>query len=99
MGHGARDLVSALLVDTVRLSPLAIPETWPESKANGRATSPGRFYSSLILKLVLAHVLRGYDCELLDNGKPQTFMWRTAVLPRTDLMMLMKPRGKEDLMV
>ena len=64
--------------------------------ANGQAASPGRFYSSLVIKLVLAHVLRGYECELHDYEKPQTFMWRSSILPRSDLTILLKPRSKGD---
>lgn len=43
------------------------------------AAIPGRFCSSLVMKLVLAHMLRGSECEWPDPQKLQTFIWRTTI--------------------
>ena len=57
--------------------------------------SPGRFYSSIALKLMLAHVLLNYDCHLADKAALRTFSWRSAIIPRSSTMLLMRPRKAE----
>ena len=56
--------------------------------------SPGRFYSSFVIKLMLQHMLRHYEFELLEERKPNNFTWRSAVMPRTDLMVMLTRREK-----
>lgn len=67
------------------------------SRAHGyHAASPGRFFSSLIIKLVLVHMLRGYECELRDPEKPRTYMWRTTMAPNKNLTMTLRSKEKKE---
>ncbi|KAI4087316.1 MAG: hypothetical protein L6R37_008332 [Teloschistes peruensis] len=59
---------------------------------SGNVICPGRFYTSLIIKFVLAHVLRNYDLEMADPLKPRSFGWRASIVPRADITVILKPR-------
>jgi hypothetical protein len=49
-------------------------------EANGD-DSPGRFYASAVMKVILGQVLMNYDCELADATKPRWWTWRSSMLP------------------
>lgn len=54
--------------------------------------SPGRFYASAALKLVVALLVRNYDCELEPfDGEPYT-EWRTSLIPKSGLTLRVKQR-------
>lgn len=59
------------------MGPKLMPERWK--------FSPGRYYASYALKLILAHILMRYDFELMDvsNAGTQSFSWRSAMVPRS----------------
>ncbi|KAM7213478.1 cytochrome P450 [Rhypophila decipiens] len=54
----------------------------------GRETCPGRWYASLVMKLLLVHVLENYECKMAEPKEtrsrwswPRYFFWRTGVVP------------------
>ena len=57
--------------------------------------SPGRYYASLITKLVLAHFLLNYDFELRDPKRSLSMAWRSTVVPRSDTILLVRDRKNE----
>ena len=63
----------------------------------GLLSSPGRFYASAVIKMIMSHMLRGYECRLRDPEKPLTFMWRSAVVPKMSLMIQLTPRGEVEM--
>lgn len=48
--------------------------------------SPGRFYASLTLKLILAHILSSYVCELPDERAVRARSWRSSIVPRSSTL-------------
>ena len=60
------------------------------------ARNPGRFYASLITKLVLMHFLLHYDFELHDKRARLSRTWRTSIVPCSSTRLLMRPRKKSD---
>ncbi|KAI0114415.1 cytochrome P450 [Nemania sp. FL0031] len=61
----------------------------------GGIVCPGRFYSAIATKLIVAHVLKNFDCELLHQYKRKSTIWRSYVLPREDVLIRFSPRKKE----
>lgn len=57
--------------------------------------SPGRFYVSIATKLIIAHVLKNFDCSLLDQNRKNFFTWRSYVLPKEDVLVKFSPRVQE----
>lgn len=47
--------------------------------------SPGRFYATAVLKLVVATVLLEYDCELSPIRGERSFQWRSSVIPKRSI--------------
>jgi len=54
--------------------------------------SPGRFYASMLEKIVLSQIISNYDFELLNSQAPRSFTWRTSIVPRSDKVLVMKAR-------
>ncbi|KAL8836815.1 MAG: hypothetical protein Q9170_002776 [Blastenia crenularia] len=61
----------------------------------GTAACPGRFYASLTLKLILIHVLKYYECELLDGQAPRSRCWRSSIVPRPSTIIFFNKRRGE----
>ncbi|KAF2261905.1 cytochrome P450, partial [Lojkania enalia] len=57
---------------------------------SGRITCPGRFYATLVLKLVIAHMVRNYDCELEPIEGNISFQWRSALIPKNTVTLRVK---------
>ena len=57
--------------------------------------SPGRFYTSAVYKLILAHVLLEYDIKLADEGlkKAPTWTWRSDFVPLASSRLLFRRRA------
>ncbi|KAI0879528.1 cytochrome P450 [Hypoxylon argillaceum] len=49
----------------------------------GIATCPGRFYASLVLKLVALQILDEWECKMI---------WRSSIVPRTSTVVLFRRR-------
>lgn len=48
------------------------------------AACPGRWYASLIIKLILIHVLENWDSDLVDMEAPRSATWRSNCFPLSD---------------
>ncbi|OTA92253.1 hypothetical protein M434DRAFT_396605 [Hypoxylon sp. CO27-5] len=62
----------------------------------GGIVCPGRFYSSVATKLILAHILKGSDCSLVDEHMERTTIWRSYALPREDVLVRFMPRTESE---
>ncbi|KAG7005467.1 FAD-dependent monooxygenase [Physcia stellaris] len=62
----------------------------------GTAACPGRFYASLAMKLILVHILKHYDCKLLDEQSPRSRSWRSSIVPRSSTIVLFQRRQNND---
>ncbi|KAI1475139.1 cytochrome P450 [Daldinia eschscholtzii] len=58
----------------------------------GGIVCPGRFYASVAAKLIVAHVLKNYDCSLQGQTTKKSHSWRSYVLPREDVLITFSPR-------
>ena len=54
--------------------------------------SPGRFYATLVLKLILVHILSNYDCKMQEIKGPRSRQWRSAIIPKESIMLWIRPR-------
>lgn len=54
--------------------------------------SPGRFFASGMLKLMVAHVLLTYDIRFADESQKRTFCWRSAIVPSSKSAILFRER-------
>lgn len=48
---------------------------------SGSKSCAGRYYAAVVQKLILAHVLTNYDCELADEKAGRSMWWRTSITP------------------
>ncbi|KAM5476753.1 hypothetical protein MauCBS54593_000023 [Microsporum audouinii] len=60
----------------------------------GRIVCPGRFYATAVLKLMLAKMLIHYDCEVLGFRGSNCFQWRSAVIPKSTISLLVRDRAE-----
>ncbi|KAF7352746.1 Ent-kaurene oxidase [Mycena venus] len=60
----------------------------------GRHACPGRFFASMELKIMLAHMLLNYDVSLPDGAKeaPKVMRLNTAVMPDVKACLVITPR-------
>jgi cytochrome P450 len=56
----------------------------------GRILCPGRFYATVILKLIVAHVITEYDVVLPEIKTSRSMQWRSAVIPKSDNVLLLR---------
>ena len=57
-------------------------------------TSPGRFYVSIVAKMVLSHFIMNYDVVLAKPDAPQSFAWSYALVPHPLTKMLIREKAK-----
>lgn len=84
------------------LRPTGVPERVPLSLTDanedwpiwgfGNTACPGRFYASLVMKLILVHILDHWDCKMLDPMAPRSRSWRSSIVPRNGTVVLFKRR-------
>lgn len=55
--------------------------------------SAGRYYAAVVQKLILAHVLANYDCELADERDARSMWWRTSITPLSKTTLVFRPRS------
>jgi cytochrome P450 len=60
----------------------------------GRILCPGRFYATVVLKLVVVHMLTEYDVLFPDCKKSRSMQWRSAIIPKSSITLLVKQRIK-----
>ncbi|KAF2121685.1 cytochrome P450 [Lophiotrema nucula] len=58
----------------------------------GRIVCPGRFYATVVLKLVISLFLTEYDCELEPINGFTYVQWRTALIPKSSITLRIKSR-------
>ncbi|KAJ0418881.1 cytochrome P450 [Aspergillus carlsbadensis] len=58
----------------------------------GRMVCPGRFYAAAVMKMVLAQIIRDYDCSLVDPTARRWFTWRSTTVPRPGTKVVFSPR-------
>lgn len=84
LGSRKASMVSVLPTSTNRLRVL-------RGKLTSIGFSPGRQYSSILLKLMLAHFVLKYDFKLAtERMSSKTFKWRTAEIPRSSTKLLIR---------
>ncbi|KAK6860581.1 hypothetical protein PG995_004217 [Apiospora arundinis] len=59
---------------------------------SGRILCPGRFYATAVQKLVVAQMLLGYDCELAPLPGPRSMQWRSTIVPKPSIQLLVKEK-------
>ena len=56
-------------------------------------SSPGRFYASAFMKMVVAQLLMNYDFALAEPDAKRWFPWRAAKVPRMETKVMFTRRG------
>ncbi|KAE8159537.1 cytochrome P450 [Aspergillus tamarii] len=61
----------------------------------GKRACPGRYYASLLLKLILAQILLRYDLRMLDGAQEKRyFYWRSAIVPKAGAILHFRERAE-----
>ncbi|KAM0525737.1 hypothetical protein ACHAPE_000448 [Trichoderma viride] len=58
----------------------------------GNMSCPGRFYASLVMKLVLIRVLDDWECKMPHAEAPRTKTWRSSTVPRDDAIVMFRKK-------
>ncbi|KAF3071576.1 Cytochrome P450 monooxygenase paxP [Trichoderma lentiforme] len=58
----------------------------------GNASCPGRFYASLVAKLILISILEDWECKILDLEAPRSMTWRSSIVPRSSTIIMFRKR-------
>ncbi|KAI0842314.1 cytochrome P450 [Hypoxylon sp. FL0890] len=61
----------------------------------GGIVCPGRFYAAVSTKLIMAHILKSFDCSFLHPTTKKARSWRSYILPRDDVLLQFSPRKQE----
>jgi len=56
----------------------------------GRLLCPGRFYASMLVKTIIMEFVLSYDFQLRDENQKYVMNWRSASVPKTSTIMLMR---------
>lgn len=80
-------------------TPYVVPVLFRKSKSTcidwlTEPTSPGRFYVSIVAKMVLSHFIMNYDVVLAKPDAPQSFAWSYALVPHPLTKMLIREKAK-----
>lgn len=51
--------------------------------------SPGRFYATFAIKLIMSHLLLNYEIKT-NEPKERYFTWRSVNVPREDMKLWLK---------
>ncbi|KKO98194.1 cycloheximide-inducible-1 [Trichoderma harzianum] len=68
----------------------ATPE-WP-IWGLGNAACPGRFYASLVTKLILIRILEDWECKILEPEAPRSMTWRSSIVPRSSTIIMFRKK-------
>ncbi|CAG8960196.1 hypothetical protein HYFRA_00010675 [Hymenoscyphus fraxineus] len=71
------DLSVTLLSEGTRPSNLTDCNNSWHVWGTGRMTCPGRFYAAAVMKVMLANIIKNYDCKLADEKAERWFTWRS----------------------
>ncbi|KAK4077104.1 uncharacterized protein Triagg1_4071 [Trichoderma aggressivum f. europaeum] len=58
----------------------------------GNAACPGRFYASLVTKLILIRILEDWECKIPDVEAPRSMTWRSSIVPRSSTIIMFRKR-------
>ncbi|KAL7924715.1 cytochrome P450 [Trichoderma austrokoningii] len=58
----------------------------------GNMSCPGRFYASLVIKLVLIRVLDDWECKMPDLEAPRIKTWRSSSVPQDDTIVMFRKK-------
>ncbi|KAL6875003.1 cytochrome P450 [Trichoderma novae-zelandiae] len=61
----------------------------------GNAACPGRFYASMVTKLVLIRILEDWECKMLDPEAPRCRTWRSSIVPRSSTIVMFRRRQRK----
>ncbi|KJZ69548.1 hypothetical protein HIM_11061 [Hirsutella minnesotensis 3608] len=59
----------------------------------GNTACPGRFYASLVLKLMMSQILCEWECSMPDTTSPRSLSWRSSVVPREGTQVMFRRAG------
>ncbi|KAJ4861649.1 cytochrome p450 domain-containing protein [Trichoderma breve] len=58
----------------------------------GNAVCPGRFYASLVTKLILIRILEDWECKILEPEAPRSMTWRSSIVPRSSTIIMFRKK-------
>ena len=58
--------------------------------------SPGRFYVSIVAKMILSHFVMNYDFKLANPGAPQSLAWSFACVPHPMTKLLIRKKSDQE---
>ncbi|KAH6605698.1 cytochrome p450 [Trichoderma cornu-damae] len=58
----------------------------------GNTACPGRFYASLVTKLVLIRILDDWECKMPDPEAPRARTWRSSMVPRASTIVMFRQK-------
>ncbi|KAI0118646.1 cytochrome P450 [Nemania sp. FL0031] len=56
----------------------------------GNAACPGRFYASVIMKMIVTQILLEWECKMADISSSRTIVWRSSVVPREGTVVMFR---------
>jgi len=92
--HGfrfAQALPTADVPDRAKSSLTGVSAEWP-IWGFGNTACPGRFYASLVLKLILVHILEEWECRMPYPDAPRSRTWRSSIVPRNSSVVMFRSR-------
>jgi cytochrome P450 len=61
----------------------------------GSLACPGRFHASIVMKLVIAHIVMGYDLRLENENERTLWSWETFTMPYESTRFVLKARKSQ----
>lgn len=70
------------------------PRYCPTTAIDLSLSSPGRYYASRVLKIIIAHMIQHYEIKTDVNAdqKTQRFYWRSAIVPKSNTVIRLRKR-------
>ena len=59
--------------------------------------SPGRFYVSIVAKMVLSHFIMNYDIKLANPKASQSLAWSFALVPHPMTKLLVREKSNREM--
>ncbi|KAI1120462.1 cytochrome P450 [Nemania abortiva] len=81
------------LVPDTKTSTLTTTSTeWP-IWGLGNTACPGRFYASLVMKMMLVQILLEWDCKMTAGYFPRRVIWRSSVVPSEGTVVMFRKQS------
>ncbi|KAL7938508.1 cytochrome P450 [Trichoderma chlorosporum] len=58
----------------------------------GNAACPGRFYASLVTKLILIRIVQDWECKMPNPEEPRSRTWRSSIVPRSSTIIMFRKK-------